>query len=96
MGKYYYTVIIYWQNFITIKTSFSFYNSCYQKSFSTHRQKHMQFDDNDEISTLLNMVLSLVLNLSEIQIETTLQILFLCSASLGLPMGKKFHTIFCI
>lgn len=56
----------------------------------------MQFDDNDEISTLLNMVLSLVLNLSEIQIETTLQILFLCSAFLGLPMGKKFHTIFCI
>lgn len=56
----------------------------------------MQFDDNDEISTMLNMVLSLVLNLSEIQIETTLQILFFCSAFLGLPMGKKFHTIFCI
>lgn len=59
-------------------------------------KKHMQFDNNDEISTLLNTVLSLVLNLSEIQIETTLQILFLCSAFLDPPMGKKFHTIFCI
>jgi len=75
VGKYYYPIIIYWENHPTIKTSFGSHHSWYQRSVSAHRQKHMWFDNSYEISTSLNMVLSLALTLSEIQLETPLQIL---------------------
>lgn len=49
----------------------------------------MQFDNNYEISTLLNMVLILALNVNEIQMEASLQIFGFVFYSFRSSHGKQ-------